>query len=500
MYSSIQIMKIYRKFERFKVLKRNLKKFQSIKDLNKFKDYLFEYNKFIIVIKDAVLNINVVPISIYGNSSYKNVVFKREKLPIKYLDFDITSSYPSTNSHLYNINGILAYIVFRKTKTKECLKILIKCLEEENKNTYYDVLDLIEFIYPDIIRELELFALKHVIPRWEQFFETNNSWDIYCGYVIDLYMENENRINMYEYFYNFKNNINFKNIKIDLLFYFQQNKSNKSTYHYDNKLVLTDKYQNLKIKDITSIENINKKDIYIGVNTTIKNFLWGVNLKKTIITSDKLLKSNIKILKKERMIQIKINENYFLGSLKQYIYSFIFNKSIQQHSIITKDNYIILPHEINFESKIDFNYLLEYLNKNYLVKNLNLITHINKNESLVYELSLLKNNNLLDWIDIINFFSNYYEKNKSLFLTFYEMFEEYYKINQSNAKNLISIYQNFVPEDVLKKEDILDFLIYFENNYSLDKYIIQKENIKNNKLFDSLISHINISIFFQTIM
>lgn len=496
-------------FEFFNIIKTKINKIKILKykNIKEYKELIIFYNNFIKKYKILLFNIEyeTFTIDLIKKNNIDNVVLLPEISPFK-ISHDIYNNIIKSKTKSLKIKGLICFIVFKKTKTKEEIKICIfNDIYHKKDNLYiYNINEIINFINPQLLEELRILIQKDLYKDYVNASKDCSINDLFLGYLATLSVndKNYNKLDILDMLYFYNEYLN-SNVLLHVYFKIEQYKKNSNNYKiYDelDKNIFNDfKYI---VYDLEFNDNhmdpglwLNNNSIYI----TSSNFIHA-----EIYEEDKIL--NYIYIDKDNKITLPMiyNNNVFnyMCDLKSLLYSNLYNKDKK----INYDNLIILKHTeqiyirdifINVESR-NKNIIYKYADETYILKKNNII--LKKDKKNILNIIFKIDSDCIDWYDFIK--NSDITKINNLYMWFINNFNIYKNNNSIKAKQIINSFQYMSLHDIFKAifdispEKFKEFIIYYNDNYKFEnKEIIKKNKTAKNVNFDNFIDIIKIFLF-----
>lgn len=449
-------------------------------DINQDKYILSEYKN---LLKKNEKNItprnNGFLSSIKNFKSYKETdifIFKNKNisLPIKQLnkfyDYFNQSSYDEDKhsefiNYNYDYEGILCYLVFKKTKTKEEISLNIACSStfEEPPNKSFNVYKIIEDTNEILFKEIDEFVTLFMKPELsDPNSDSNLDLDIQENplivYVCMLHhINNLDKRNIFKEIY--KNDFSF--LKLNLLFkIIDSGKNNLSSsrfiFEFKEKII---SFLNSKIylkrqlpnnKGILNIETYNdKSNTKYLINMFIEKT--GVRLFKKI-ENDKISidKNKCVVVNGIKLNNIKIIDllySNFLDKFQRYGYNIL--------RFHTETKNILLPDVIQDDRNFNNHILITLASKDWALSDWELTVRKDddkeKFERIFPLLKILPE--IIDWDHFTkNKIIDYYDSLDDLYIWFRENFKEYLKNFPKKAENISRNITTYSIHQILKEQ------------------------------------------------
>lgn len=521
--------------------------------------YITVYNKFIgkitknvftsIIFETIKLDFIKKTNKIILTKTIPNFIFAKNILNITDINEVCPNETKRNNINLYPVNGLLCFICYHRTKTTKKINIYVISNQIES-NTYdaYDITQLVEINSFILMSELKNIINYHFNMN-EEFLETMKTIagekcktfstnEFYCGYLasINIKKNASNNCDILNYLYN-HDKVNISELYMDLyLKIFQyKNKSKKFIFnecdsYVSNKfvnIIKPIKYNNLmqtnNYSDFSFIY-IYENDLYHYLMNTDQYIIAGLNkIKNNNI--DKAIYGKIDEYIKVKLINIttsnleNIKTKKVNISAREILFSNYGNKIYEENYgpktlNLFKSKRVFIPHQLLNKDDFLDNTLFKILEKNYVIKNNNIvikknINNLNINNKLL--LLLIKiNNDEINWHYYINFLdSNNLSANNadniknSLKLFMKSNHEEAKKITKTFSYMSLTKIFNFIFEnDQQQKIFLNDFIKEYKNMNLIIKenQFVSKNNSiniinENNKYF-IILEIISIILFF----
>ena len=495
----------------FSLLQKKIKCLRNNTDLNakKVKDIMGIYNESIESLNKSLFGFKFEKFNIELTKDVKPNITKK-KNPFKYLseslkEYKINDDEFDDNVEYKHVSGLLVFIIFHKTKTKEDLSINI--LSETKTMTGSSMLENITEIIlsnnSSLLRELNNIVIhleeklkKGIIKelKIKESFKNVES-DLFYGFLATLTLNKENKDDVndvYDYLYNYK-----KDCKLFIKLYYEiyQYKTGSQNYVYKDidSATLTSQYNYLlnsetikkKPEDFMNTEKkylcLENKQIQFHFYNIIKPIV-NNNQSYNIENSVNEIKIDISCnYKKKREKNIKLLP-------KEILYNNIdFNKEI----IIYNNRYIV-PEYVFYDKDIILkNGLFNIIQDKYVLTNNNILFK-KKTELKYYGLNLLFkiNQTFLPWNEFYYFLKNNGDKEKETPEDIYNLLILFKKHNDKAAtlifNNLINNSLTNIFNDIYKndfKKNINTFQEFCKKYISFNNDNIYKNNSEDCKTF-----------------
>lgn len=495
-------------FEFFNIIKTKINKIKTLKykNINEYKELIIFYNSFIKKYKFLLFNIDyeTFTIDLIKKNNINNIALLPEISPFK-ISHDIYNNIIKSKSKSLKIKGLICFIIFKKTKTKEEIKLcLFNDIAQKKNNLYlYNINDIINFVNPMLLEELKNLVQKDL---YNDFVNASKNFainDIFLGYLATLSIteKNYNKLDILDVLYFYNEHIH-SNIFLHIYFKIEQFKRNSNNYKiYDNldaKVFENFKYilYDIEFNDDYGEPGIclNNNNIYITSNNFINANIYEEDNILNYIGVDKDNKITLPMVYKNNIFN-------YVCDFKSLLYSNLYNKDKK----INYNNLIILKHTenvyirdifINLESRYN-NVIYTFVNEKYILKKNNII--MKKDKKNILNIIFKIDSDCIDWYDFIK--NTDITKIDNLYLWFVNNFNNYRIKNSTKATQIINSFQYVSLFDIFKTifdfspDMFKEFIIYYNENYTFENKEIKKTKNVKNVNFDNFIDIIKIFLY-----
>lgn len=475
-------------FDLFNIIRNKIEKIKVLKykNLIEYKELILYYNNFIKKYNIYIYGIKyeIFTIDLFKKKNINNICLIPEISPFK-ISHHIYNNIIKIKKKSYIIKGFICFIVVRRTKRQETIKIYIFSNIKHKENNYfvYDIRELLNFVSPQLLREIDILVKNDLVDMPNE--------DIYVGYLVTISCDKTdyNKNNFLDII-NFYNDYVNTNLYMNIYFKIYQYKKNTNNYKFmpinqDICKNFNNIYYNLEYND-------NYKDPGIVLeNNNI--YIVSSNFIKTNFSNNFIINDNLEI---ETLLTYKDIMFKYITNFKSLLYS-------TELLYILKHTEKLYIADIYITNKCYENTTLyQQINKDYILKKNNIVFKKNISKSL--EMLLKIDTNVINWYDFINNSDNLYE-NVNLYDWFIENYNKYLLKNPSEGKQIslsfkcLSLFDIFTL--VFDDENFKNFIIYYNKVYKLENKTIVKKNglIDNNHNYDHFIDIIRIFLYLYNI-